>query len=54
VVPNIQLMPVIHARAAQLGVVDLETKGVDQMEHAARDCAHPADVTRVRGNLRVE
>jgi hypothetical protein len=54
VVADIQLVPVVHARAPRLGVVDPEAERVDQVEDAARDGAHAADVAGVRRDLRLE
>jgi len=54
VMTDVQLMPVIHACTTQLGVVDFKAQRMHQMEHTARDRTHTANVTRVRGNLRME
>ena len=54
VVADVEFVPVIHARATQLGVVDLETQRVDEMEHATRHSAHAAHVAGIRRDLRAE
>ena len=51
---DVELVPVIHAGATELGVVDLEAQRVDEVEHATRHGAHAAHVARVRRDLRAE
>jgi hypothetical protein len=54
VMTDIEFVPVIHTRTAQLSVVDLEAQRVDEVEHATRHGAHATHVTGVRRDLRAE
>ena len=54
VVADIELVPVVHASSTQLRIIDLKAERVDEVQDAARDCAHPTNVARVRRDLRAE
>ena len=51
---DVELVPVIHTRPAELGVIDFEAKRVNEVQHATGDGAHATDITRVRRDLRTE
>jgi hypothetical protein len=45
------MLPVIHAGAFKLGVVEPEPEGFDQMKGGLRGGAEAGDVAGVRGNF---
>jgi hypothetical protein len=51
VITQVYLGPVIKARPLQVFVVDLETKGVNQVKAKFRSPAQPGDVARVCRDL---
>ena len=48
----LDLLPVIHARAFELRVIQLETERLDEMQRRLRRRAEPRHVARVRRNFR--
>ena len=46
------VLPVIHAGALELRVVQLEAERLDEMQHGFRGRAQPRHVARVRRNFR--
>ena len=54
VLVHVEGEPVVHARAPQVAVGDLEAQRMDQVQARPRERAHPAHVARVLGDLGLE
>jgi hypothetical protein len=50
----LDMFPVVHARALQLPVVELEAERFDQVKHSLRRRAEACDIACVRRDLRFD
>ena len=48
---DVHLVPVVHAGAPKLAVIDRKTKGFHQMQPALRRQAKPSDISGIRRNF---
>lgn len=54
VVHDVERLPIIHSRTAQVRIGNRESERVNQMQAGTRNRAHSADVSGVLRNLRIE
>lgn len=53
-VPDIEMIPVIHSAPLEMAIGDRKSQRMDQMENTIGDGAKPPDISRILGNFRLK